>query len=91
MRLLALLPALLLVGCDTPKTNPSKENNIHVFHLSIDGCQYLILNWSAVHKGNCHNPLHSKHTPAAPAIVPEVIPPEMQVEAIEVMAHKPII
>ena len=74
MRLVIILAALLLVGCDTPKTTPSKENNIHVLNLSIDGCQYLVLNWSAVHKCNCNNPSHH------PAL-PEVIPPEMQVEA----------
>lgn len=77
MRFLILLAAIALTGCEVNRgglVKTEEDTPIIVLRISVDECQYLVIGGTALHKSNCNNPSHH------PAL-PEVIPPEMQVEA----------
>lgn len=85
MRFLILLAAIALTGCEVNRgglVKTEEDRPIIVLRLSVDGCQYLVIGGTALHKSNCNNPFHWKDTPAV-TLLPEIeiVPPEMEVEA----------
>jgi len=72
-KLILLLAALLLMGCEGSPANPHRNEDArsyafttrqgyvikaHIFELK--GCEYVAFCGCITHKGNCPNPIHGR-------------------------------
>ena len=70
-QLLIAFVCFAFVGCNrksenkSPAKSTSVDMNKTIQEVTIDSCQYIIFigfyKGGITHKGNCNNPIHSKH------------------------------